>query len=208
MPNDTLAANAASMPRRLFLSAGPAAAVFATLHGAKAVTAAAAALPSHPDAALFALQPLIDVADREYDETFDAVAVADGKMFARPKKPADPELDQLSRQAIAEFGKRMAKIRALGPTPEQVAYEEAVRQWEQEEALAHLESGRDAAHEAQRAKHSGVMALQTRIVETRATTLAGLIFKARYAVAHYGGEPDQDVIDSIVDDLLAMAGEA
>jgi hypothetical protein len=38
MPNDTLAANAASMPRRLFLAAGPAAAVFATLHSAKAVT--------------------------------------------------------------------------------------------------------------------------------------------------------------------------
>jgi hypothetical protein len=163
---------------------------------------AAAALASHPDAELFALQGLIDLADREYDETFDAVAVADTKMFARPTKPAAPETDQLSKEAIAEFAKRMAEIQALGPTPEQVAYDEAVRQWEQEDARAEIESGRDAAREAQRAKNSVVMALKERIVETRATTLAGLIFKAKYAVAHYRGEPDQEVMDSIVDDLL------
>jgi hypothetical protein len=51
MPNDTLAANAQAMPRRLFLAAGPAAAVFATLRGAKAVTAA----PAASDSRLFEL---------------------------------------------------------------------------------------------------------------------------------------------------------
>jgi hypothetical protein len=46
MPNATVRADAQTMPRRLFLAAGPAAAVFATLRGAKAVTDTSAASDS------------------------------------------------------------------------------------------------------------------------------------------------------------------
>jgi hypothetical protein len=53
-----------------------------------------------------------------------------------------------------------------------------------------------------------VMSLRDRIAEIQATTLTGLIFKARYAASHYEGEYDADVMASIVDDLLALDGEA
>jgi hypothetical protein len=46
MPNATVRADAQTMPRRLFLAAGPAAAVFATLRGAKAVADTSAASDS------------------------------------------------------------------------------------------------------------------------------------------------------------------
>ena len=45
------------------------------------------------------------------------------------------------------------------------------------------------------------------MAETPAKTLAGLIFKARYAATHYRSEYDEEVMVSIVDDLLAMAEE-
>jgi hypothetical protein len=51
MPNAIVRANAQTMPSRLFLAAGPAAAVFATLRGAKA----SARAPEDADAELFAL---------------------------------------------------------------------------------------------------------------------------------------------------------
>lgn len=53
-----------------------------------------------------------------------------------------------------------------------------------------------------------MLELRDRLVEMRATTLAGLIFKARYAAEHYSGDPDPMVVDSILDDLLAMGEEA
>ena len=49
------------------------------------------------------------------------------------------------------------------------------------------------------------MELQARVAETPARTLAGLIFKARYAAAN---DHDPEVMISIVDDLLAMAVDA
>ena len=45
------------------------------------------------------------------------------------------------------------------------------------------------------------------LADTPAKTLAGLIFKARYAATHYRAEYDSDVMISFVDDLLAMAGD-
>jgi len=50
-----------------------------------------------------------------------------------------------------------------------------------------------------------VSAIRDRIVVTRATTLDGLKFKVKYAVDHCPGDPDEDVMDSIVDDVLAMS---
>ena len=45
------------------------------------------------------------------------------------------------------------------------------------------------------------------LIDTPAKTLAGLIFRARYAATHYEDNYDEDVMISIVDDLLAMADE-
>jgi hypothetical protein len=42
---------------------------------------------------------------------------------------------------------------------------------------------------------------------TSCQTLAGLTFKARYAATHYEDNYDEDVMISIVDDLLEMAEE-
>ena len=64
-----------------------------------------------------------------------------------------------------------------------------------------------AAHEMEDATSKAVNQMRDALAETPATTLAGLIFKARYAATHYRGEYDQDVMVSIVDDLLAMAEE-
>jgi hypothetical protein len=43
-------------------------------------------------------------------------------------------------------------------------------------------------------------ASETQIVAIRATTLDGLKFEARYAVEHYEGAPDEEVIDSVIND--------
>jgi len=47
-------------------------------------------------------------------------------------------------------------------------------------------------------------AIRDQIAGTRATTLVGFIFKAKYAAEHCRGDPDLDVMASIVDDLLAL----
>ena len=49
-------------------------------------------------------------------------------------------------------------------------------------------------------------AMRLMIAETPATTLAGLMFKAKYAAAHCEGAYDAEVMTSIVDDLLAIEG--
>jgi hypothetical protein len=50
------------------------------------------------------------------------------------------------------------------------------------------------------------MDIRDQIVAIRATTIAGLIFKARYASEHYRDEPGDEVMESIVADLLAIGG--
>ena len=72
---------------------------------------------------------------------------------------------------------------------------------------AERDSGLTAAEEAVNAADHVRLAIRDKIVSTRARTLAGLTFKARYAASHFPGDPDEDVMRSIVEDLLAMAGE-
>ena len=64
-----------------------------------------------------------------------------------------------------------------------------------------------AAHELEDATSEAVNQVRDALAETPATTIAGLIFKARYAAAHYRTEYDVDVMISIVDDLMAMADD-
>ena len=184
--------------RRAALGAFAAAgAMFAAPHAAKAA--------SH-DADLFALQGQIEAADRGLDAAIDALGIVEGKEKALfPVKPTAPAIDSASRQAIEEFGRRMAEIRAQGLSAEQAAHEDALRQWEKDMARARAECGLDAAHAAEAAASAAVMELQARVIYTPARTLASLIFKAKYAADK---DHDPDVMISIVDDLLAMAVEA
>ena len=92
-------------------------------------------------------------------------------------------------------------------SPAWAAYEEAVQDHEREVERLKAECGVTAAHELEDATSEAVNQVRDALAETPATTIAGLIFKARYAAAHYRTEYDIDVMLSIVDDLLAMAEE-
>ena len=85
-------------------------------------------------------------------------------------------------------------------------YAEVTAGWRKATEQAHDDTGLRAAEKAQDAADDVRIAIcNEKIVPMRATTLAGLIFKARYAAAHFPGDPDEDVMRSIVDDLLALA---
>jgi hypothetical protein len=94
------------------------------------------------------------------------------------------------------------------PWPEWDAYEQAVTAREEEIARIKVESGEAAAEERSTETLQAAVAIRDQIAAIRATTLAGLVFKARYAAEHYRDEPDEEVMASILDDLLAMDGEA
>jgi hypothetical protein len=56
-----------------------------------ALTLASAACPAHPDAALLAMQPAIDAADRELQAAFDAINPAEDAYFDKaPDRPEQP----------------------------------------------------------------------------------------------------------------------
>jgi hypothetical protein len=115
MPNATVRANAQTMPRRLFLAAGPAAAVFATLRVAKAVTPAAA------DARLF---ELIAEGARQWKKMGDLLRLCDeviARIEGREVLPEDEaERDEASDryqdafdEAVSTAPQTVAGIRAL-----------------------------------------------------------------------------------------------
>ena len=99
----------------------------------------------------------------------------------------------------------MKKIREYTePNADWAAYEAAVEAWEEEDERINAETGARAACErADEASHE-VYCLRDKIVAIRATTLAGLKFKAEFAFQHCVGEPDEEVMQSIMEDLLAM----
>ena len=72
---------------------------------------------------------------------------------------------------------------------------------------AELDSGLKAAEEAVNPADAVRLAIRDEIVSARARTLDGLTFKARYAASHFPGDPDEEVMRSIVGDLLSLAGE-
>ena len=113
---------------------------------------------------------------------------------AEPGQRRDPEGFPVRRSPVARNRPVPARIRP----GEQGHAREAMEQ-------AERDSGLKAAEEAVNAAEDVRLAIRDRIVSTRARTLAGLIFKARYASTHFPGDEDEDVMKSIVADLLAMA---
>jgi hypothetical protein len=121
-------------------------------------------------------------------------------------QPAKPEGAAFTNEEwFIEFKERMAGLRAC-PSPEAAAHVAACEAWAKEDERLRGESGQTAAEERDNEALDEVLALRDKIVATRATTLAGLKFKAKYAIEHYSGEPDEDVLASIADDILAMSG--
>jgi hypothetical protein len=82
-----------------------------------------------------------------------------------------------------------------------------VKEHEKSRERLRADCGLKAAERSQIEADDVVIALRDRIVSTPATTLAGLIFKARYAADHYPSEYEPEVMISIVDDLLALGEE-
>jgi hypothetical protein len=118
MPNDTLAANAQAMPRRLFLAAGPAAAVFATLRGAKAVT------PSDADARLF---ELIEEGARQWKKMGDVLRLCDEVVAENEGREVLPEDEAKRDEASDRY--QDAFDEAVSTAPQTVAGIRALLAW-------------------------------------------------------------------------------
>ncbi len=189
---------------RLF-GAAPALAILPTAGSALAL--ASTASPVHPDAVLFAMGPAIVAADRELEAAFDALKPAEKAYFAkRPDRPVMPGADfsPEEQQAVDAMAAVMRK-RDGAPSPAWAAYYAAAEDHEREIERVKAECGVTAAEEMKDAAHEAISQVQADLIDMQATTLDGLIFKARYAATHYSDEWDKEVMISIVEDLLAMA---
>jgi hypothetical protein len=165
----------------------------------------ALASATHPDAALLALQAELDAADQAWEVLYSKRVAAEKACFAAlPPPPKEPNLDS---NAI-----RKAFLSGEALSPETVqslrAYDRANKARGEAMERAEHDSGLTGAEDAVNAADYVRLAIRDKIVSTRARTLNGLTFKARYAAAHFPGDPDEEVMRSIVEDLLAMGGEA
>ena len=190
---------------RLFGGA-PALAMLPTAGSALALVSTAS--PVHPDAALMAMEPAIDAADGEFEAALDALKAAEEVYFDkepnRPAKPVEPAFTAEEQQAVDAMAAVMRKRK--GPSPAWAAFYQAEQDWERETERLKAECGVTAGHEAEAAACEAVNSVKADLLDTPAKTLAGLIFKARYA-AREDNACDEDVMKSIVEDLLAMADE-
>jgi hypothetical protein len=172
--------------------------------------AVATASPVHPDAALLAMEPAIDATDREFEVALDALKAAEEVYFDKePDGLEQPGADFLAeeRQAL-DLLRSAARMReGKAPSPAWAAYYQAVADRDLEIERLKAECGVTAAHEMEAATSEAVNSVKADLLDTPAKTLAGLIFKARYAVREGGNDYDEDVMESIVDDLLAMADD-
>ena len=193
--------------RRSLLGRGVAAAFSGGAIGATvgAAIAQAAAAPVG-DAELLALDAEIAEADKAFNAALDVRSEAEGAFAkAKPQRPIAPDYPDVSDE---EWLKALLRKTASDEArPEVIAHEAAKQEWIQKCERLKEECGLVAAEFEESEASDEVLAIRDFIAETRATTLAGLVFKAKYAAGHYRSEYDLDVMTSIVDDLLTMAGE-
>jgi hypothetical protein len=191
---------------RLF-GAAPALAILPMAGSALAL--ASTASPVHPDAALFAMGPAIEAADRELDAVLDALKAAeDAYSDKEPDAPAKPDAAVFSAEEQQAVDAMAAALRERKtPLPAWAAYNQAVQDHERECERLKAECGVTAANEMELAALDATGRASRGLIDTPAKTLAGLIFKARYAASHYEDNYDDDVMVSIVDDLLAIADD-
>ena len=131
----TASADGGAMPaeghktRRALLRLFGAAPALAILPAGSALALASMASPIHPDAALFAMGPAIEAADREFNAALDALAAADDAYSDKePDRPAEPRPDFLPEelQALDLLGTAAALRAIKGRSPAFVAYDQAV----------------------------------------------------------------------------------
>ena len=173
-----------------------------------ALPAAARAESSHPDAKLLALAPEIEAADRENELRERATSAAEKVFFSiRLKKPERPTIAPHAMEELIARG-RWDEIAKFGA--EVRNQEAALKAWQEDEMPhARRELGLLAAEEAQAEADRHRLSIQDeKLIPTRARTIEGLIFKARYAASHFKEDYDEEVMRSIVDDLLALAEDA
>jgi hypothetical protein len=84
------------------------------------------------------------------------------------------------------------------------AYEAAVQAWNQESDRLEAEFGVSAKKDWADKADTEFVAIRDKIVDTRARTIAGLKFKAKYIAEHVEGDGDAQVAPSIARDILAM----
>jgi hypothetical protein len=108
------------MPRRLFLAAGSAAAVFTALQGATAMTAA----PTSADADLFAL---VDQCKHWWGEMSKYSLLCDEVVAEEQSREVQPEHETLLEEAQAEY--QAAFDEALGKSPQTTAGARALLEW-------------------------------------------------------------------------------
>ena len=100
-----------------------------------ALALASTASPVHPDAALLAMQPAIEAADRELDVALDALDAADDAYSDKePDRPAEPEADFLAeeRQALDLLSAAARMREGKAPSPAWAAHEQAIADHERE----------------------------------------------------------------------------
>jgi hypothetical protein len=193
----------AKTSRRLFLAAGSAAAVFA------AVKSASAGQGAEADAELLAIGDELAHADEVEDKAHAAHSIAEDKFYtAKPPAPIAPEVDVSGEEWFKAIQAKLALDKARGPTLEQAAFERAKAAHEKECERISLECGLTETEEAQKIASIAAMEIRDRIAGIPATTLLGLMTKARYAATHDQCAYDEEIMNSIVSDLLAMSGEA
>ena len=112
----TASADGGAMPadghktRRALLRLFGAAPALAILPAGSALALASTASSDHPDAALFAMKPAIDAADRELEAAFDVRNRAEDAYFDRepdrPEQPDGPDFSPEEREAVDAFARR------------------------------------------------------------------------------------------------------
>jgi hypothetical protein len=210
MSKRTVSAAGGAMPaeghetRRALLRFFGAAPALAALPATAMLTA-----PRGDDAELFAMQSAIEAADMEFNTALDVLEAAeDAYSDKEPDAPAKPDAAVFSAEEQRAVDAMAAVMRERKtPLPAWAAHNQAVQDYERECERMKAECGVTAAHELEDATAARINQVRAVLVETPAKTLAGLIFKARYAATHYSDDYDDEVMTSIVDDLLALADD-
>jgi hypothetical protein len=133
------------------------------------------------------LQPAIEAADRRFDATFDPLAAAEAALRrAMPPKPTPAMFspEKFAKEIIDHVKALSAGVPEVPfRSSDDIVHENAVAEWELTKARLEEEVGLTAVNEEQEQAVNELARLQELLAGTKATTLAGLIFKAKYAAA-------------------------
>jgi hypothetical protein len=166
--------------------------------------AATAASIANPDADLLSLQAEVEAADADHNTALAAFDRADDVYSALRSQPPEDSPDRDDDEMLARVRTLIAEYKLPSSEP----FNQAVTAWRAEDERLKHECGVVQAEADVAARCDKVAEVRARITATPATTIRGLIFKARYAAEHYPEDYDVDTMQSIVDDLVAMGAQS